>query len=332
MKVLIIGLNWLGDIVMSLPAVAAVAKKYDTHVVTRPHLEEVYHLSGLDIKVHPIKTKEFFFNLFKQTSGLRALNFDYAIALPQSLRAAIVAKMCLPQKSIGYKAQFREIFLDFNVNLPTNFKEIHEAKLYAALLKEIGIAEVDLIFKPKPFEETFKDKLFHKLSLEKNLPYTVVAPGAAFGAAKRWPAKKFAEFIKLIHKNEPQMQVLLTAAANEASIVEEIENSLDKKPISAVGKTSITELGCLLQGASLLAANDSGTMHLGALYKVPTVVPVGPTDMQRTGALNTKFKPIIADNCHLIPCRKRECPTKNHICMESITPEVVYEASLEVRR
>jgi heptosyltransferase-2 len=331
MKVLIIGLNWLGDIVMSLPTIAAVARKYETHVLTRPHLAEVYQLSGIKLHLHSINTKESFFSLFKQTAPLRTLKLHCAICLPSSMRAAILAKMCGAQRCIGYKAQFREIFLDHSLALPTNYKEIHESKLYAALLHEIGIAEVHYGFQPKPFEPSFRSNLLGKCAIKPDQPYCVIAPGAAFGAAKRWPTQHFADFIALLKENEPHMQVVLTAGAKEATIVEEIEAKFNGELINTIGKTTVTELGCLLSGASLLVANDSGTMHLGALYKIPTVVPVGPTDMQRTGALNTKFKPIIAQNCPKIPCRKRECPLKTHQCMQSITPEAIYQASKSLR-
>lgn len=333
MKIIIIGLNWLGDVIMSLPAIAAVSRKAETHIVTRPHLKEVYDLSGLSLHVHCVQSKNGFFETIKETRKLRALSADCVLVFPDSLRAAMVSKMCGAKHAIGYKSQFRNIFLDNNVVKPENYKEIHESKLYCGLAKEIGITDFDYTFNPKKFEKVFFENTCEKAGILPQKPYIIIAPGAAFGAAKRWPPEKFAEVAKLIRKHEPEKQIIITAGNNEKAIADEISKLLPENTfINAVGKTSITELGCLLSQCSLLLANDSGTMHLAALYQTPTVVPVGPTDMTRTGALNINFRPVISDACEKIPCRKRVCPLKTHACMQSISASDIYNVSAELRK
>src|SRR5574344_1675563 len=148
MKIIIIGLNWLGDVIMSLPAIAAVSKKAETHIVTRPHLKEVYDLSGLSLHVHCVQSKKGLFKTIKETRKLRVLNADCVLVFPDSLRAAMLSKMCGAKHTIGYKSQFRRFFLDNNVVKPENYKEIHESKLYCGLAKEIGITDFDYTFNP----------------------------------------------------------------------------------------------------------------------------------------------------------------------------------------
>ncbi|HNS10135.1 MAG TPA: lipopolysaccharide heptosyltransferase II [Candidatus Ozemobacteraceae bacterium] len=324
MKIIVIGLNWLGDIVMSLPAMIAAAQAGETHVVTRPHLAEVYSLFELPLHIHAIHTNAWPHEVYKQLRPLRRLGAEQTIVLPDSLRAAMLAKVCGTAGSTGYAAQWRSLFLGRAVAKPADFTKMHEADLHYGLCREAGLCN-------EPTRPTLKkygrpDAEFKALATKLDLPskYLVMAPGAAFGAAKRWPPERFAALADLVAANI-QLPIVITASASEQSIVEEICRSSKASLISAAGRTSLRELACLLSRAEALVANDSGTMHLAALYQTPTVVPVGPTDMVRTGPLNPNFAAVTASGvCPIAPCRQRTCPRHDHACMLAIPPEAVY--------
>ena len=128
----------------------------------------------------------------------------------------------------------------------------------------------------------------------------------------------------LISKKFPEYQIIITGGKNETEITQQIAEKSGVSVIDLCGKTNLEELACFLSRAKAMVANDSGTMHLAALYRTPTVVPVGPTDMKRTGALNENFVPVIASNCEKIPCRERVCPLKTDACMKSLKPPLVF--------
>ena len=151
-----------------------------------------------------------------------------------------------------------------------------------------------------------------------NRPFFVFAPGAAFGAAKRWPPERFAQLADLIQQ-EFAVPILLTGSENERPIMEEICNKSCAELVDLSGQTSFSQLAFLLLKGKALIANDSGTMHLGALTQIPTVVPVGPTDMVRTGPLNKNSRIVSNDSCPLAPCRKKVCPRLDHLCMVNIS-------------
>lgn len=323
MKSIFIGLNWLGDIIMSVPAIIAAAASTEVHVVSRPHLAEVYQLLPGNIVVHPVATNSAFFEVLKALKPLRHLKAEHVIALPDSWRAALLAKACMARQSTGFSKQMRGLLLDHPVNKPDDFKLMHESDLHYMLVKEAGLATEKPslpIFRPQAQQ---RNQVLAKFGLDEKHKYMIMAPGAAFGSAKRWLPEKYAELARLI-SDSYRLPIILTAGANEAALTQQICEEARGKLIDAAGQTSIVELACLLSGAEAMICNDSGSMHLGALCGTPTIVPVGPTDMVRTGPLNAKFIAVSTDICPQAPCRQRICPRLDHICMQNISALAVF--------
>ncbi len=333
MKIIIIGLNWLGDIIMSIPAISAAVAAGEVHIVTRPHLAEVYHLTGLPLQIHAVATNAGPIEVFRQLQPLRNLKADHTLVFPDSFRAACLAKFCNSSQTTGFSAQFRSLFLDRAVTKPTNFTTWHESDLHFLLCREAGLTSAVRSQLPRCefTDEVFKD-VARRLEFDPDREFLVMAPGAAFGAAKRWPPGKFKALTSLIARNLA-MPVIVTAGNSERSISDEICRDSGAEIIDAAGKTSLGDLACLLSRARGLIANDSGTMHLAALYGTPTVVPVGPTDMVRTGPLNSNFTAVSAPGvCPQAPCRQRTCPRNHHNCMEAVSPEAVFAELVSLLR
>jgi heptosyltransferase-2 len=325
MKVLFIGLNWLGDVVMSLPAILATAKKHEVHILTRPHLAQIYRFTEAFAAIHEIPTNGLMLASLPRLRQLKSENFDQIIVLPDSLRAAIIAWLCRAS-SLGYNTQGRKMFLSRTLEKPENFKSIHESRLHFALVKKAGLAHD---FMPLPRFSFAPEKIAQTLDefgMAKNQPYLIFAPGAAFGAAKRWPAEKFAKLAQLLYQKKPELKILVTGSGNEADIAEKVAAAGDNST-SIAGKTSLEKLAILLSQAKAMVANDSGTMHLAAMFATPTMVPVGPTDMTRTGSLSEKVQYFYgSESCPQAPCRLKVCPRKDHICMQSIDPVEIFQA------
>lgn len=326
MKTIIVGLNWLGDIIMSLPAIIAATENSEVHILTRPHLAEVYGLAGIPLQLHPVATDAGILQVLKELQPLRRLKADSMIVLPDSLRAAILARICNSRRSTGFATQWRSLLLDQPVAKPADFKRRHESELHFMLVKEAGVA----LNRPELVKGSFSDQLFKsvadKIGLKNGSSFMTLAPGAAFGAAKRWPPQKFAEVADLLYSRF-HLPLVITAGAGERDLAAEICSRSQAALINAAGSTSLTELACLLSRSRLLIANDSGTMHLAALYGTPTVVPVGPTDMARTAPLNANFRAVHTEVCPQAPCRQRTCPRADHICMEAIKADMVFAAA-----
>ncbi len=325
--IILIGLNWVGDVIMSLPAISAACQAgKEVHVVTRPHLADVYWLSDLPVIVHSIKTNDNPLKVIKSMKSLSRILASSAITFPDSFRGAILAKLCKTGNSIGFDVQARRLILDKVLKKPNDYKLIHESKLYYILMKE-AIPELPDRIPDLPkcsFSNTDWNRISAKFNINKEENSIVLAPGAAFGAAKRWPPDYFSELTKMISEKYKDFQIILTGGKNETDISKEITEKSNSSIIDLTGKTDLEELACILSKTNALIANDSGTMHLAALYRTPTIVPVGPTDMKRTAALNENFIPIISNSCEKIPCRQRVCPLKTDACMKSLKPPLVF--------
>jgi heptosyltransferase-2 len=321
MKTIFIGLNWLGDIIMSAPAITAVTS--EVHIVTRPHLAEVYRLLPGNLTIHAVTTNAAVFEVISALQPLRQLAADQVIALPDSWRAAILAKACLGCETYGFANQMRGLLLSHSIDKPADYRKMHESDLHFMLVEAAGLAKV----KPQlpiwqPSQE-LREKILSRFAIGENEKYMVLAPGAAFGSAKRWPPEKFAELARLI-SDAWGWTLVLTASGNETELTRQICEDARGKLINAAGQTNLEELAGLLAGANALVCNDSGTMHLGALCQTPTVAPVGPTDMVRTGPLNQRFAAVSTDICPQAPCRQRVCPRGDHICMQNISAMAIF--------
>ena len=102
--------------------------------------------------------------------------------------------------------------------------------------------------------------------------------------------------------------------------------TMKRKPIDLTGKTSIAELPAMLSQCHLFLGNDSGAMHVAAAVGLPVVAIFGPTDPYGTSPVTPRHS-IVQDKPYCSPCFLRRCPT-DHRCMNSITPEMVADASI----
>ena len=152
----------------------------------------------------------------------------------------------------------------------------------------------------------------------------LMAPGAAYGAAKRWDSKKFNQVAAEYIKNGGIVAVL--GSKSERIIGNEVVAGLsENKAFNLSGETTFSDLYNLLRNARACVANDSGIMHLAAALGVPGVAVFGPTDYRATGPVSDKWL-IVYDKEPCAPCFKRVCPTGSRHCMEKLTADEVITA------
>ncbi len=152
-----------------------------------------------------------------------------------------------------------------------------------------------------------------------------LCPGAEYGPAKRWPIEYFRALMDQLLPY-PILWILIgTKAEQELAppLVEDFAGRLDNN----IGKTSLQELIELMKSFHLLLTNDTGSMHLAALYNIPTIALFGSTDPQRTGPQGALHR-VIKHPVECSPCFLRVCPI-DFRCMRKITPQEVAQALLE---
>ncbi len=328
MKTLVIGLNWLGDILMSFPALhlEQSAESPSLTVLSRPHLAATYLLHPAPLEIVSLDTSSSWWSQLPVIRRLRQAAFDRIVVFPRSLRTALLAWCCGGKHRIGYASEWRSPFLHRALPLPDDLNTRHESTWYQSLMRESDHRlRADPIL-PRLLPASEQVSLLQRLGLS-DRSYLVLAPGAAFGPAKRWPSRHF-QTIARRWIAEYHTPVVLTGSAGEAELTAAVKQGLEGPIIDLAGKTSLPELAVLIYRATALIANDSGTMHLGALTRTPMIVPIGPTNPERTGPLSDRAVLVRARRDHE-PCRQRVCPRSGPSCLEQLAPDEIWAALIE---
>ncbi len=326
MKVLCFGLNWVGDVVMSYGALAnaAIGAGQPVDVVTRPHLSPLYKLHPGVGKVWAVDTKAPFWRSLPAILRWRRTGYDMVIVLPRSFRAAWLAFLTGGKMRVGYAGEGRSPLLTLALPLPTRYEHRHESRLHAHLVAAAGLPDFSAPLPSIKSDPGRVEAVRQRFGLAADEDFFVVAPGAAFGEAKRWPAERFAE-TALRLTQLLGWRAVATGTAAETGLTATVVSGLGSQGIDLGGRTSLEELILLLSRARLVLANDSGTMHLAALVKVPVAVPVGSTDMRRTGPLTDRAALVQTDACRQM-CRRSVCPRGTNACLTSIGVDQMMEA------
>ena len=310
-RILIRSSNWLGDAVMSVPAVRAIKKgRPDAHltILAPKKIAPMWKLIPEVDEILSLPNKSLF-------SAVRLIGrkerFDVAILFPNSLRVALEAWR-VPRK-VGYRGHARAWLLNQIVREPRRpGPPEHHAIRFLRIADDCG-ADVDLVHDAnKALSQT------PKVGDQKLLG---LCPGAEYGPAKRWLPERFAEAAAAISA-QSKIKWILFGMEKDRAIGETIATALGDNCSNRIGQTTLDELIEELRGCRALLTNDTGTMHLAALLGVPVVAIFGSTEPALTGPLGNGHT-IIRHHVECSPCFLRECPIDFRCMKEIAVPEVV---------
>ena len=325
--------NWLGDAVMTTPALAAVREGFpDARIVllARPLVAELFrhHPDVDEVMVYERPGRhEGALGRLRLAGELRRRRFDGALLLQNAFDAALIAFLGRIPERAGYPTDGRRILLTLPVPLTPAILERHEVEYYLCLLDGLGIPRpVPVSLKlgvTNQERETMATRLA-SLGIERGAPIVAINPGATYGSAKRWYPDRFAAVADALSA-EWGARVVVVGSAAEAPLAGEIEAATRNPPVNLAGKTTVRELMALLSLSSFLVTNDSGPMHIGAALGVPLVAIFGPTDWRRTSPWSELAK-VVRVEIDCSPCRRRVCD-RGHECMLGVTPGMVVDAA-----
>ena len=319
-RILIRSSNWLGDAVMSVPAVRAIKNgRPDAHVtVLAPEkVAPVWKLISEVDEVLTLPSKSVFASM--RLVG-RQPQFDVAILFPNSLRSALEV-LFVPRK-VGYRGHPRGWLLNQIVREPRRLgPPEHHAIRFLRIADDCG-AEVDL-------RTTIENLSLPQTSNVKNRTALALCPGAEYGPAKRWLPERFAEVAESV-SNGFKAKWILLGTKNDAAVGNEIAAKLADKCVNRIGQTTLDELILELRDCRALLTNDTGTMHLASLLGVPVVAIFGSTEPQLTGPLG-KGHVVVRHHVECSPCFLRECPI-DFRCMKEVTTQEVVNAMMSILR
>jgi heptosyltransferase-2 len=339
-RILVRATNWVGDAVMSLPALQAIRDRFrESHiaVLARPWVADIYARESFANEVILYTSPRGMKDLsgkWRLAQDLRARHFDIAILLQNAFEAAALAFAAGIPRRIGYDRDGRGWMLTDRIPVPKRGETPrHEQFYYLELLKRAGLLEryseddpIRLSAAPAA-AEAGAVKL---RSAGLHGPVIGVSPGAAYGTAKRWLPERFAEAAAEVCE-QIQGSVALFGSGDERPLCDEIAAAIRQRGYEAhnfAGSTSLRDYIEMAAACRVYLTNDSGGMHIASALGVPTVAVFGATDDLATGPTGARAR-VVREVVECSPCLLRECPI-DHRCMTRVTAERVALTTLEL--
>lgn len=342
-RILVRATNWIGDAVISLPALEALRSRFpraEIVVVAKPWVAAIYER-------HPAVNRQIVYDPAGEHRGpsgfgrlirqLRGEAFDAAVLFQNAFHAAWMAWRARIPVRIGYACEGRGPLLTEAVETPPQAVYGHQSYYYLHLLFRAGLIRrpeppqrlEDTRIEVCPEEKTWAIRRLESLGIHGPRFLLAVAPGAAFGPAKRWMPDRFAALADRLTE-VLNADVMIFGSASERVLAEEIAGEMEHTPLIVAGETTLRQSMALLDRCRLVVTNDSGLMHLAAVMGLPVVAIFGSTDPRTTGP----FGPSVRVVQHVVPCNPcglRVCPI-DFRCMEGVTVAMVYRTALEMVR
>ena len=324
-RILIRSSNWLGDAVMSVPAVRAIKNgRPDAHVtIAAPaKIAPVWKLVPEVDAILPLASN----SLLAAVRSIRERpRFDVAILFPNSLRAALEALLSGVRRRVGYRGHSRSWLLNQVMReQPPPRRLEHQSARYLRIAQICGAgngqqptANIQIAASNQP-------------SAMNDQPLKIgLCPGAEYGPAKRWLSERFADAAVRVAAQAP-VQWVLFGTPKDAEIGEQIAAGLGDSCVNRIGQTTLDQLILALRECRLLLTNDTGTMHLASLLGVPVVAIFGSTEPGLTGPLGDHHV-VLRHHVECSPCFLRKCPI-DFRCMKAVAVPEVVDAVLSILR
>ncbi len=333
MKIVVRGTNWVGDAVMTIPALRRLRRVFPDFEITlhtRSWAQGLFQDADFIDEILSFEPDESELkNVLKQSKIWRERNFDLAVIFPNSFQSALVAKLGKARKSFGYAADKRGFLLTDALPVPSWKNERHEIFYYLNIIAEIEktflgetkILDIDPRFDLKVSDErkNAARKFLSENDVDLSKKIVAFAAGSTNSRAKRWQTQSFVELNDKISA-ELNAGIILIGSPDETDISLEVREKSKVKPVILTGKTNLAEATAILSVCDLLVTNDTGPAHISAALGTKTLVIFGPTNPQTTQAWNSE---IVYKAVECSPCMLRDCPI-DHRCMTRISAQEVF--------
>jgi heptosyltransferase II len=335
-SILVMAPNWLGDAVMALPSIADVRRHFPAGrlaIAARPAVADLFRLvPGID-DIMSLAWKGHWWSrssLRGDAVRLGSMGADVAILLPNSFATAWLVKQAAIAERWGYATDMRWALLSRAIRRPR--PSMHQGAYYQHLTSALGIPAGPLqpsIVVPQHAIDAAR-ALLGERGWDGDRPLAVLAPGAAYGTAKRWIPSHVASLASDLVVRRGMTCALVGSRADRATTTAVLGLTAARARacvIDIAGDTTLEGLAGVFSLAHVCVSNDSGAMHLAAAVGTPVVAVFGPTRERETAPLACAGgrTEVLTHPVWCRPCMLRECPI-DHRCMTRITPARVYTA------
>ena len=322
----------MGDAILCTPALRAIRKRFPSSKIT---------FLGNHIAQQILSPSNFNDNWLNLTSKcpfttawtFRKHKFTQIILFKNSFAAALTAFLAGIPVRVGYSRELRGFLLTdklYPPKLPNGkFKPAPMIDYYSTIASWLGadISDRTVELNIDPNEEKSLQAKLPQLS-DRQGPLVILVPGGAFGPSKCWLSESFAQTADwLISNYKATVIVSVSPQPTEMLIAKEICDSSNNKLINlAENPLSLSQLKMLFSKADLVISNDTGPRHIAIALKRKLITLFGPNDPAWTDTGYEDEIKIVGD-APCVPCAKPICENTNHLCMQTITVEMVCEAA-----
>lgn len=326
-KILVRSPNWVGDAVMSLPALMGIKSAFagaEISILAKPRVADIFRSFSPPDKI-----------IFYESPGkhqglagkmllakkLREEKYGLAILFPNSFESALITYLARVPKRAGYNTDGRGLLLTHPVPAAEK-KKGHQIDYYLKLINYLGFPIPTRIPRLEITAEqaTWAHQKLKSLRIN-NEPLIGLTPGSSYGSAKQWSVEKFAKLSEMVHK-KLGARIVILGSQDDRDIAQKILQAGQKMGYDFTGQTTLAEAMALIDQCRLMITNDSGLMHVAAALQVPLVAIFGSTDPSHTAPLGEHCR-VIRKALPCSPCFKPKCP-RNMECMEAISVEEVF--------
>ena len=330
-RILVRGVNWVGDTVMTYPAVERLKGRFPrSHlaILVRENLVDLWKTVPYVDEVIPFQQKRGWNGVWgdlRLSLLLKKKGFDLAVIFPRSFRSAYPISLARIPIRLGYQDEGRSLLLTHKIRRTGKILNAHRIHYYQNLIDTFGFDE--RVNPPRIFlreeDRDWATERLRDLHLLNGRPLIGMNPGATYGLAKCWYPDGFGELgRRLVQKRNAS--ILLFGAEGERATAKGILDFIKEGVVDLTGKTSLLQLAALLERCQVLVTNDTGTLHVATAVGTPVVAIFGPTNPGATGPWGEGHA-VVKREVPCSPCLERVCPT-DHACMRKISVEDVEKA------
>jgi heptosyltransferase-2 len=334
-NILIRGTNWIGDAVMTLPAVAAIRKTFPEAKITilvKPWVADIFRLCPDIDEIMLFQSPgphEGMAGKWRIAGDIRKKRFDAAILLQNAIEAAIITFLAGIPVRAGYNSDGRGLLLTHSVPLTKAIREVHQTDYYLEMVKALGCqpASREALLTLGKDDERLAGELLAEYGLQDSRLLVGLAPGATYGPAKKWFPERFSLVADRLVDGF-SAQIVLFGSSDDNDTAAKVQARAKYPMFDLTGKTGLKEAMSLMSRCRLFISNDSGLMHVAAALGVPTIAIFGSTNPATTSPPG-RNNVIIHKDVACSPCLKPDCPT-DFQCMDLIGVDDVYEAAVRM--
>ncbi|HYD50484.1 MAG TPA: lipopolysaccharide heptosyltransferase II [Terriglobales bacterium] len=332
-SILVKHVNWLGDVVMSQPALRALRRAFPRArltVLIKQDLAGFFEGAPWLDEVLPYRFGHGWRGIadrLRLSAELRRRRFDVAVLFADSFDAAWWPALARIPRRIGYARDARRLLLTDPIDRAPQVLTGHQVGYRLALLRAgLGISgdPGDFAVDVSAAARSKMQRWLAERRLRPQAPLIALAAGAAYGPAKEWPASHYAELIDRLSSRDGS-ECVLVGAPSERAKSQAVAAASRSGALVAAGETGVAELIALLSLCDGFAGNDSGAMHVAGALGLPTIGIFGSTRPERTAPLGPRTQ-VLYRGIECSPCLARDCRFGHYRCLQEISAAEVLGA------